>query len=67
MVRSRKRERLEEAVRSYEMCRLQPNFADTYHNCGNALNELDRKEEAVTRFKRCLEINPGHAGTPQCC
>ena len=58
----RKRDRLEEAVRSYEVViKLQPDFADVYYNCGNALNELDRKDEAVARFKRCLEINPGHA------
>ena len=58
----RKAERLEEAVRSYEMVmQLEPNFADVYYNCGNALNELERKDEAVARFKRCLEINPGHA------
>ena len=36
-----------------------------FANCGNALNELERKEEAVQRFKRCLEINPSHAGPPQ--
>ena len=40
---------------------LQPDFADVYYNCGNALNDLERTEEAVARFKRCLEINPGHA------
>ena len=46
---------LEEAVRSYEVVmQLQPNFADVYYNCGNALNELERKKEAVARFKRCL-------------
>ena len=45
---------------------MQPNFADVYYNCGNALNELKRTEETV-RFKRCLEINPSHAGPPQRC
>ena len=55
----RKNNRIEQAVRSYELVmNIQPNFADVYYNCGNALNELDRKEEAVERFKRCLEINP---------
>ena len=58
----RKGDRLEEAVRSYEVVmQIQPDFADVYYNCGNALNELKRKEEAVARFKRCLEINPSHA------
>ena len=48
----RKNNRIEQAVRSYELViKLQPDFADVYYNCGNALNELDRKEEAVNRFK----------------
>ena len=55
----RKNKRIAEAVRSYELVmKLQPNFADVYYNCGNALNELNRKHEAVERFERCLEINP---------
>ena len=54
----RKNNRMEQAVRSYELViKLQPDFADVYYNCGNALNELDRKQEAV-KFKKCLEINP---------
>ena len=37
----RKNNRLEQAVRSYELVmKLQPNFADVFYNCGNALNEL---------------------------
>ena len=64
----RKNNRIEQAVRSYELViKLQPDFADVYYNCGNALNELDRKSEAVTRFKRCLEINPKHASAHHNC
>ena len=41
----RKNNRIEQAVRSYELViKLQPNFVDVYYNCGNALNELNRKE-----------------------
>ena len=55
----RKNKRTEQAVRSYELViKLQPGFADVYYNCGNALNELSRQKEAVSRFKQCIEINP---------
>ena len=58
----RKRSRLEQAIRSYEVVmKLQPNFADVYYNCGNALNELEKKEEAIARFERCVQLNPAHA------
>ena len=34
----RKNNRLEQAVRSYELViKLQPDFADVFYNCGNAL------------------------------
>ena len=46
---------------------LKPNFADVYYNCGNALNEIGRKDEAVEKFKRCLEINPEHASAHHNC
>ena len=64
----RKNKRVAEAVRAYELViNIQPDFADVYYNCGNALNELDRKREAVERFKRCLEINPNHASAHHNC
>ena len=31
------------------------------------LNDLDRKEEAIDRFKRCIEINPNHASAYHNC
>ena len=46
---------------------MQPDFADVYYNCGNALNELNRKQDAVDQFKRCLEINPTHASAHHNC
>ena len=64
----RKNNRIEHAVRSYELViKLQPDFADAYYNCGNALNEIDRKVEAVERFRKCLDINPGHASAHHNC
>ena len=41
----RKNNKIEQAIRSYELViNLQPNFIDVYYNCGNALNELDRRK-----------------------
>ena len=64
----RKNNRVEQAVRSYELViKLQPDFPDVYYNCGNALNELNRKEDAVVQFKKCIEINPSHASACHNC
>ena len=53
----RKNNRIEQAVRSYELViKLQPDFADVYYNCGNALNEIDRKKEAVASSIDVLKL-----------
>ena len=64
----RKNNRIEHAVRSYELViKILPDFADVYYNCGNALGELGRKEEAVERFESCININPKHASAHHNC
>ena len=41
------------------MIRLQPDFVDAWIHMGRSLQELGRYQEALTSFKRALEIEPG--------
>ena len=38
-----------------------PDYAEAYYNLGNALKELGRYEEAVSRYEQTLSIRPDYA------
>ena len=40
------------------MISLQPDFVEAYIHQGRALQELEKYPEALTSFKRALEIDP---------
>jgi tetratricopeptide (TPR) repeat protein len=51
----------EHALRSLRMAVLiAPRYTDAYNAMGNCLDELGRYEEAVLKYDRVLEIDPGH-------
>ena len=57
----RKAKFLESAVKAYAIStRLDPLFADAYYNCANSLVELERKDEAIDFFNKCLTLKPNH-------
>ncbi len=39
-----------------------PAYSEAYHNRGNALVRLGRREEAIASYQECLRFDPGHAG-----
>jgi protein O-mannosyl-transferase len=39
-----------------------PAYSEAFHNRGNALARLGRREEAIESFRGCLRFDPGHAG-----
>lgn len=39
-----------------------PAYSEAFHNRGNALARLGRREEAAESFRACLRFDPGHAG-----
>jgi len=39
-----------------------PAYSEAYHNRGNALARLGRREEAMASYRACLRFDPGHAG-----
>jgi tetratricopeptide (TPR) repeat protein len=41
------------------MITIQPDFVDAWIYKGQALKELGKYQEALTTFKRALEIDPG--------
>ena len=52
----------EPALRSLKMAvTLAPRFSDAYNAMGNCLDELGRYEEAIRKYDKVLEIDPGHA------
>ena len=40
------------------MLSIQPNFVDAWIHKGRALQELEKYQEALTAFKRSIEIDP---------
>jgi protein O-mannosyl-transferase len=39
-----------------------PAYSEAYHNRGNTLVRLGRREEAMASYRQCLRFDPGHAG-----
>jgi len=39
---------------------IAPRFCDAYNAMGNCLDELGRYEEAIRKYDKVLEIDPGH-------
>ena len=53
----------EGAVRAYDQATtIFPAYSEAFHNRGNALARLGRREEAAERYKQCLRFDPGHRG-----
>lgn len=54
------------AVAEYdEAVAIFPAYSEAFHNRGNALARLGRREEAVESYRQCLRFDPGHAGAAQ--
>jgi tetratricopeptide (TPR) repeat protein len=52
----------EPALRSLKMAvTIAPRYCDAYNAMGNCLDELGRYEEAIRKYEKVLEIDPGHA------
>jgi protein O-mannosyl-transferase len=39
-----------------------PAYSEAFHNRGNALTRLGRREEAMASYRQCLRFDPGHTG-----
>ncbi|HEX8815016.1 MAG TPA: tetratricopeptide repeat protein [Terriglobales bacterium] len=39
-----------------------PAYSEAYHNRGNTLVRLGRREEAMASYRQCLRFDPGHGG-----
>jgi len=51
------------AIEAYDRAiAIFPAYSEAYHNRGNALARLGRREEAVASYRACLRFDPGHAG-----
>jgi protein O-mannosyl-transferase len=42
-----------------------PAYSEAYHNRGNALARLGRREEAMESYRNCLRFDPGHTGAAE--
>lgn len=57
------RGRDEAAVAAYdEATAIFPAYAEAFHNRGNALARLGRREEAMESYRQCLRFDAGHDG-----
>jgi hypothetical protein len=53
----------EGAIAAYDRAiAIFPAYSEAYHNRGNALVRLGRREEAMASYRKCLRLDPGHAG-----
>lgn len=51
------------AIAAYDRAvEIFPAYSEAYHNRGNALARLGRREEAMESYRACLRFDPGHAG-----
>jgi tetratricopeptide (TPR) repeat protein len=51
------------AVEAYDRAiAIYPAYSEAFHNRGNALVRLGRREEAMASYRACLRFDPGHAG-----
>jgi tetratricopeptide (TPR) repeat protein len=39
-----------------------PAYSEAFHNRGNALVRLGRRQEAMESYRQCLRFDPGHSG-----
>jgi tetratricopeptide (TPR) repeat protein len=51
------------AIEAYDQAiAIFPAYSEAFHNRGNALARLGRREEAMASYRQCLRFDPGHAG-----
>jgi len=51
------------AVEAYDTAiAIFPEYSEAFHNRGNALARLGRRQEAMDSYRQCLRFDPGHAG-----
>jgi len=51
------------AIQAYDRAiAIFPAYSEAYHNRGNALARLGRRDEAMASYRACLRFDPGHAG-----
>jgi tetratricopeptide (TPR) repeat protein len=51
------------AVAAYDRAiAIFPAYSEAYHNRGNALARMGRRQEAAESYAACLRFDPGHAG-----
>jgi len=53
----------EGAIQAYDRAiAIFPAYSEAFHNRGNALARLGRREEAMASYRQCLRFDPKHAG-----
>jgi tetratricopeptide (TPR) repeat protein len=51
------------AIEAYDRAiAIFPAYSEAFHNRGNALVRLGRREEAMESYRQCLRFDPSHAG-----
>ena len=51
------------AIEAYDRAiAIFPAYSEAYHNRGNALVRLGRRDEAMESYRQCLRFDPGHTG-----
>ena len=51
------------AITAYDRAiAIYPAYSEAFHNRGNALVRLGRRQEAMESYRQCLRFDPGHAG-----
>lgn len=54
------------AIASYdEAIAIFPAYSEAFHNRGNSLARLGRREEAMDSYRQCLRFDPAHLGAAQ--
>ena len=51
------------AIQAYDRAiAIFPAYSEAFHNRGNALARLGRRDEAMASYRQCLRFDPNHAG-----
>ncbi|HTZ95748.1 MAG TPA: tetratricopeptide repeat protein [Terriglobales bacterium] len=51
------------AIQAYDHAiAIFPAYSEAFHNRGNSLARLGRRDEAMASYRQCLRFDPGHAG-----
>ena len=51
------------AIQAYDRAiAIFPAYSEAFHNRGNSLVRLGRRQEAMESYRQCLRFDPGHAG-----